>query len=188
MGGWFLSLYAVLGISGLLAYRYLERLPQRLHDEGLERFRASLARDLELTKISQGELQVHKTQEFVRLSEFMHEIISDPGKSERALKNEGEKRKLKKRLLSSAVGLFFFASDETIEAYKAWWQTAQRLGRGERVDAAEPLVRYAELNVSIRRDLGYPNTACNSDDFLQMILTDWDEYKEKRTAGEASDA
>lgn len=183
-----IGLYVILGIVVLLGYKYLEGLPQRLHDEGIERLRASLTESVELTKISQGELQVHKTEEFVKLSEFFHEVLSDPEMAERASKNAKEKKKLQRRLLDSAVRLFFFSSDETIDAYKAWWHTSQKLGRGEEVENSEVLLRYAELNVCMRRDLGYKDTECTADDFLEMLLTDWDLYRDRSDATDASDA
>lgn len=180
------GLYAALLIVAWLGYRYLASLPQRLHDEGLERFRhqldrkleqvrASLSEDIELSKITQEELQVRKTEEFIRLSEFYHEILSNP---EKALEAENQQQ-LQKRLLDSAVRLFFFASDSTIDAYKDWWEAAVEVDPNTSNEEVgiELLEKYATLNVSMRQDLGYDETEASVDDFLAMILTDWEEHR-----------
>jgi len=36
---------------------------------------------------------------------------------------------------------------------------------------------YAELVVELRSDLGYIDTTCDSDDFLNIILVDWWKHK-----------
>jgi hypothetical protein len=34
---------------------------------------------------------------------------------------------------------------------------------------------YGELIVELRKDLGYSDTACDHNDFLKIMLTDWDQ-------------
>lgn len=193
MDAWTAGLYVIILIVAGLGYRYLAGLPQRFHDEGLERFRheldekleevrASLMKEIELTKITHGELQVRKTEEFIRLSEFYREILADPQMVDEAERDPKARKKLQKRVLDSAVRLFFFASDETIEAYRRWWTTALQAEQGDEA-AVRLLKRFAELNLCMRRDLGYDETEATSDDFLAMLLTDWEEYKEQVAGG-----
>lgn len=180
------GLYGVILLIAWLGYWYLAKLPERLHEEGVERFRhqlerkleelrASLSKDIELTRIAQEELQVRKTEEFIKLSEFYHEILSNPDTALIA----ANQQELQKRLLNSAVRLFFFASDSTIEAYRNWWEAAVQVDPEDNEEevGVELLKKYAELNVSMRQDLGYDETDASADDFLAMLFTDWEAHR-----------
>lgn len=184
------GLYVFLLIGAFLAWQYLKGLPDRLHEEGvtrleydleesLEQLRASLREDIEMAKIAAGELQVRKTEEFIDLSSFFHEIITNPEMADRVERDQEAKQELQKRLLNSAVKLFFFSSDETIERYKEWWHTSLRAEQDDDVDNVEVLKRYAELNVAMRRDLGYSDTDCTAEYFLAVVFTDWEEIQEE---------
>jgi hypothetical protein len=166
------STLLVVGQIGLLivaglAYRYLQGLPERFHQEGVKRFefslnaqleevRAALAQELELLKISQQELQVHKTDEFIRLVEFFIGFMTDKEKVRRLETSPKDAQQLNKNMVELGVKLFFFASDETVKAYLEW----RMFGLGQQMANSDPMrniVLLAQLMVMMRRDPRLPS-------------------------------
>lgn len=78
------------------------------------------------------------------------------------------------------IKLFFFASDETVKKYVEFRGYGQK-AKDPDFDASKQLILLAEIMVLIRRDLGYKDTACNIDDFFNIIITDWEDYKKKHS-------
>ncbi len=173
--------------GGWLLYLYLKRLPETIHEKSiksfefqlnskLEEIKASLTKEIELLKISQAELQVHKTQEFVKFVELFNEGMSDPKNFSELMKNPVEVKKFNKTLMDLGVKLFFFASDPTV---KKFVELRKYLLQPKHLVALnEFLILYAELIVLIRKDLGYKNSECNIDDFLNIIVRDWEQHKQ----------
>jgi hypothetical protein len=190
-----LILQILLAIGAWLAYLYLKQLPDTIYkvslkeielnlSKQLEEFKSSLTKEVELLKISQSQLQAHKTQEFVKLSEYFGEILTDKEKLAKILRTPKEATVWRKNMYNLGVSLFFFASDWTIKQYIEWREQSTQTDPNN----SEPkkiLRLYGELMVSIRKDLGYEDTSCNADDFLRIILNDWEEYKVKVPSHEA---
>ncbi len=72
------------------------------------------------------------------------------------------------------IGLFFFASDETVKRYGKW----KRDSGEEGADPMQMLYGLGELMLALRRDVGYHDTTLTSDDYLRMFITDWDRIRE----------
>lgn len=189
MNSFIIILQCVIVVLGYLAFLYLKRLPETLHQKSikkfefrlnssLEEFKAALTKEIELVKISQTELQAHKTQEFIRLIEYFNGFLTNKEKRLKLVNNPKEKEEFNKNMLDLGVKLFFFASDSTVKKYVEWRQYGIR-AQQKNFDPTETLVRYAELMVMIRQDLGYKNTRCDADDFLNIMLTDWEQHKLK---------
>lgn len=149
----------------------------------LEAFKFSLTKEVELLKISQTQLHLHKTQEFVKLVDYFGQFFADPERLQKTLKNPQEVVTYKMNMYSLGVKIFFFASDSTIANY-IQWRGQSSTNPGD-IDAVKTLQLYGELMVCIRKDLGYEETACTSDDFLMIIINDWKEFKRKRALPEA---
>jgi hypothetical protein len=79
-------------------------------------------------------------------------------------------------LLDLGTKLFFFASDETVKKFVQFRKYSLSVGTPE-YESMQNIIILAELIVLIRKDLGYSNTECTKDDFLHIMLTDWDKYE-----------
>ena len=148
----------------------------------LEKFRGQLQRELELMKISQADLQLHKTEQFVKFIEYFNNFFADKKKQQAIQKSQNEKAKFNKNMLDLGVKLFFFASDSTVKKYIEWRFCAIKPQNG----SAEPmkLMRiYGDLILEIRKDLGYRDTKCDHNDFLNIMLTDWWKHQESSVNG-----
>lgn len=138
----------------------------------LEKFRADFQRELELMKINQTELQLHKTEQFVKFIDYFNLFFSDKKKQQAIQNNQKEKDKFNKYMLDLGVKLFFFASDSTVKKYIEWRFCTIKPKNGT-VDPIELMRIYGDLILEIRKDLGYQDTKCDRSDFLNIMLTDW---------------
>jgi hypothetical protein len=146
------------------------------YTRSVEEFRNALARELELSKISRAELQIHKTEQFVKLIEYFNMLLSDKKVQEQIRTDEKKKRELGSNLTDLGVKLFFFASDNTVKKFVNWRVYLLKHREGNE-DALLFIRMYAEFVVELRRDLGYTDTICDSDDLLNIILVDWWKHK-----------
>lgn len=185
---WAFIFAQILLIVGLwVLVNYLRGLPERLHEEGVKQFeftlneklegvRAALARDIELLKISQTELQSHKNAEVLRLAEFFAQAMTDPKFLKGIDQNPKSQQQMKNNMFDLGMKLFFFASDETVRAFNDWRGAAavmtQRSG-------PESLLGYARLMLMIRKDVGHGNTSLTEEDYLRSTIVDWDQYKDR---------
>ncbi|MFE4812810.1 hypothetical protein ACFQ9Y_16975 [Peribacillus simplex] len=173
-GGWFI-------------YTYVKKLPDQVHaknlkafeldlNKQLEEFRNQLTTDLELMKINESQLHIHKTQEFSKLVEVFLLNLTDKD----YVRKVGTDRKLQKeynrKMLDLGTKLFFFASDETVKKFVDFRKYSLSVGTPG-YESMQVIIILAELIVLIRRDLGYSNTECTKDDFLHIMLTDWNKYE-----------
>lgn len=184
------ALQAALLIGGILAWRWLKELPAALHRQQeqllqhelsreLEVLKSSLSQEIELLKISRAELQVRKTEEFISFANLQREFLTDKSLLKRLQAGDAKTlAKLNKQILDLGTGLFFFASDETVQKYGAW---RIQSATGE-LSGVELLRQFGELMVALRRDLGQGETELRGDDFLRLIITDWADY-ENQEAG-----
>jgi hypothetical protein len=174
-----------LGISFYIVYRWLKELPAAIHkqqeqifqhklDTELENIKTLLSKDLELLKISHAELQIRKTEEFIAFANLQREILTDKTLLNK-LKSGDTKasEKLQKQILDLSTGLFFFASDETVQKYGEW-----KVGsiKGE-LEGIELLRQFGKLMVVLRKDLGQKETSLTEDDFLRLFVNDWHNYE-----------
>ena len=181
----------VLLIFLYLLFLYIKKIPDKIHQKSikkfefdlnkkLEEFKSELSKQIEIFKITQSQIQFHKTQEFIKLIEYFNKIITDKKFTHRLTTNPKEQENFNKKMLDLGVKLFFFASDETVKKYIEWRLFGINSQDEQHIENKTKLVLlYAELIVLIRKDLGYENTKCNSDDFLNIILKDWEDYKKK---------
>lgn len=169
-GGWFI-------------YRYLKLLPEQVHQKNLksfeldlnkqlESFKNDLTKELELIKINESQLHIHKTEEFNRLVEFIILNMLDKDYVAKLGKNQATQKDFNKKMLELGTKLFFFASDETVKKFVEWRIYGQNAD-DPNFNPMGLIEKLAELMVLIRKDLGYRDTICDTDDFLHIILTDW---------------
>jgi len=190
---WIFFGQAVLAILLGLGALYLKGLPDRLHQEGVKRFefalnsklevvKADLSREIEMAKISQAGLQVHKTEEFTRLVEFFIDALTNPEQFKTLAANPEAAKEFNRRITDLGLKLFFFASDATVKSYVAFRLYGMQADSAERnTDPTRLIVLLAELVVSMRRDLGYSETECSVDEVLNIMLTDWEQKKPIRS-------
>lgn len=179
----------IIILGTLFLFYYVKGLPDRLHkmniklfehdlSKKLETFKASLIREIEMTKISETQLQIRKAEEFTKVTDFMFKFMYDK-RYQKKMKDDPNKLNITMADISSK--LFYFASDETLKKYVEWRQFGLKMQK-ETNGLKEPhriVILFAELIVLMRKDLGYKNTKCNENDFLNIILTDWEEVRKK---------
>ncbi|PGW89961.1 hypothetical protein [Bacillus cereus] len=134
---------------------------------------AKISKDIELMKISQSHLQTLKTKTYQELIETLASSIRNPNKLQNM--NQKNLNEFKERMMILGSNLFLFASDETINLFIKWrtHQTTPE-NTGEHV-----LEIVAQLVLSFRKDLGYQDTILNTDNYLSIIINDWENEKKK---------
>jgi len=184
-----LVIQGLILLSGGFLYFYVKKLPEYIFQKSVKKFefqlnskleeiKASLTKEIELLKISQAELQIHKTKEFVNFVEYFNSIFTNPKEIAKITSHEQAARKFNQKMLDLGIKLFFFASDETVKKYVEWRKYGLQTGQ-EYYDNKKTLLLYAELVTLMRRDLGYQETGCTRDDFLNIMLTDWDKHQDQ---------
>lgn len=150
---------------------YIRQLPKTFQEKTLKRFQYSLNEKLEILKITQTELQTLKRNEFIRFSEYWRKTFQN-----KKLLNS---QKHINELTSIGLNFFFFASDEVV---KKFVELRKHLLYSDNEDFENQKISIkmmAELNLLMRKDLGYYDTSCDIDDYLNILLNDWENVKHK---------
>ncbi|QIW82061.1 hypothetical protein [Bacillus tequilensis] len=177
-------LQGILIFSVWFVYSYLKKLPEQVHaknlkafeldlNKQLETFKSDLTTDLELLKINESQLHIHKTQEFTNLIEIFILSLSDPDYTNRLNVDPELRKEHHRKMTDLGTKLFLFASDETVKKFVEW----RKFSLSESPDPIKLVEMLAELLVLIRKDLGYMHTECTKDDFLHILLKDWNENR-----------
>ncbi|OIR60000.1 hypothetical protein BLL41_17305 [Bacillus sp. FMQ74] len=181
-------LQLVLVFVGWFIITYVKKLPDQVHAKNLkkiehdlntqlEEFRNKLTTDLELVKINEAQLHIHKTEEFVRLIRLLVMNLTDKDYINELSTNEEVKKEHIKSMTELGSKLFFFASDDTVKKFVEYRKQSLKTNK---LEEAEKLINLlGELMVLIRKDLGYSQTECNKNDYLHILLNDWDRYEQK---------
>lgn len=132
---------------------------------------------LEQFKISQSQLQLRKTDEFIKFGDLYRRFFTDRNLKQKLDRQDPNALKeIQDKFVELSIHLFFFASDQTIKKYVEWRRRSQR---GE-FKGTEVLQEFGELMIMFRRDLGYDTTKITSDDFLFLIVNDWEAPVERK--------
>lgn len=159
----------VLLIGIIFISVYIKQLPKTIQEKTLKKFQHSLDEKLELLKISHTELQTLKRNEFIRFSEYWNRTFND--------KNLLSNKKHINELNSIGLNFFFFASDEVVKKFVELRKILLYSSIDETQNQKKAIVKMAELNLLMRKDLGYHETICNEDDYLNILLKDWEKVK-----------
>ncbi|MGG4549390.1 hypothetical protein ABER02_16635 [Rossellomorea marisflavi] len=184
----FLSFLQIATLVGFwFLYTYVKKLPDQVHAKNLkafehdlnrqlEEFRNQLTTDLELMKINESQLHIHKTQEFSKLVEVLLFRLTDKDYVKKLGSDKRTQKEHNKSMLDLGTKLFFFASDDTVKKFVEWRKYSLSADSPQ-YNPKHAIIILAELIVLIRQDVGYSQTECTKDDFLHIMLTDWDRYE-----------
>jgi len=187
---WLLAVLDVIIVFSIFfVVQYLRKLPDQVHKKNLkvfeldlskqlELFRTDLRKEIELLKISEAQLYMRKAEEFTNLIELIAKEMLDKTNIEKMKTDAKLRQEFNRRLMDLGTKLFFFASDETVKKYVEWRKIGQLID-SPGFDPRKIVFIMAELMVQIRKDLGYKNTTCDTDDFLNIILSNWEAEKKK---------
>jgi hypothetical protein len=156
-----------IGIS--FVFIYLRQLPKTFQEKTLKKFQHSLNEKLELLKITQTELQTLKRNEFIRFSEHWRKTFEN----KKVINNQ----KHISELNSIGLNFFFFASDAVVKKFVELRKQLLYSNSEDISQQRKALKLMAELNLLMRKDLGYYDTMCNEDDYLNILLKDWENVK-----------
>ncbi len=160
----------LLGIVSFIVV-YIRQLPKTLQEKTLKTFQHSLNEKLELLKISQTELQTLKRNEFMRYSDYWRKTFENP----KLMSND----KHIKEINSIGLNYFYFANDEVVKKFVELRKHLLYANQEEQSNRKSSLIKMAELNVLMRKDLGYRDTICDEDDYLNILLKDWEIVKNR---------
>ncbi|ANF38865.1 hypothetical protein IM717_04945 [Bacillus velezensis] len=183
-------LQLILVFVGWFIITYVKKLPDQVHAKNfkkiehdlntqLEEFRNKLTTDLELMKINEAQLHIHKTEEFVRLIRLLVMNLTDKDYINDLTTNEEVKKEHSKSMTELGSKLFFFASDDTVKKFVEYRKQSLKIKGDKPTEAERLIVLLGELMVLIRKDLGYSQTECDKNDYLHILLNDWDKYEQK---------
>lgn len=182
-------LQVVFIVIFFILINYIRKIPERIHgiqqskyehdlDKQLESFKTELMKEIEILRIAQTQLHTHKSEEFVNLIEILYKSILDKDYLKKMENNKKLQTEFNSKMSTLGTKLFFFASDDTVKKYVEWRKHGQLITDDDPKSKNILVILMAELMVLIRKDLGYQNTICNKDDFLYIMLTDWDKHKD----------
>jgi hypothetical protein len=163
-----------LGVAILLLWNWLKGLPAAIHKRQEQLFQQQLSMELELLKIARSQIQPQKVERFIDFAKLQTDILTNEELKARIQKNAPDAvARLRELVVELGIGLFFFASDETVREYGDWKvETAK--------GTAEPLAVISQLGrlmIALRKDVGYEDTKLNAHDYLKMFITDWNNIK-----------
>ena len=176
-----ISLFGVIIIPILLLrfFNKREKQYQLKLDKELEVYKSKMNNELELLKIDKEHLQEKRIEEAITLIEDYFLKMFDKEYIKK-LDQPKEKLKFVKLKHNVALKLYLFASDEAVKIFVDMDNNSKN--PNELNNKYYMVIRLADLFTQLRKDMGYPNTKCNRDDILTIMLTDWhlhkDEYNE----------
>jgi hypothetical protein len=170
----YVSFVIELGILvlGWLLYQYIKKIPDSIHARSLKEFeytlsskleelKSSFTEKIELFKITQTEIQLQKSKRALEFSAFLADLLTSG-----AAQDPAEILRRKKVFADLGASLFLFASDDVIYRFIEFKEASV----GKAQQPTGPLfVQWGAFFVSLRKDLGFTNTLCTSDDFLRSI-------------------
>ncbi|APH66914.1 hypothetical protein [Bacillus sp. LR_5] len=181
-------LQLVLVIVSWFIITYVKKLPEQVHAKNLksfehdlntqlEDFRNKLTTDLELLKINETQLNLRKTEEFMRLISIIIVKLGDQDYIRDLGTKDEVKKEHNKNMTDLGSKLFVFASDNTVKKFVEYRKVSLKVNNAK--DAEKLIVLLGELMVLIRKDLGYSQTKCTKNDFLNILLNDWENHEHK---------
>lgn len=187
-------------LAFLLAIRYVKKLPEQLHErqlkqfqlemdkqlkqvelemnKQLEEFKADLTREIELLKINESNLYLYKANQFEKLLDSVLVKMLDEDYVKKLDKDKRTMQEFRNNVRSLGTKLFFYASDETVKKFVDFRLTSLQAAEPG-FDSTSLIVKFGELIFNIRKDLGYKDTKCTIDDYLNILLNDWEKHKHK---------
>lgn len=169
-----LGLQAILVLLLFLAWNWIRGLPAAIHKRQEQLYSQQLSKELELLKISQSQIQLRKIDKFTDFAKLQQDILTNEDFKRRIAKKDPKAVAwLRELVVELGIGLFFFASDETVKRYGSWKLESAVEG----ADPMKMLGGLGELMVALRRDVGYNDTVLTGDDYLRMFVTDWDKIR-----------
>ena len=157
-----------------LAWNWIRGLPAAIHKRQEQLYSQQLSKELELLKISQSQIQLRKIDKFTDFAKLQQDILTNEDFKRRIAKKDPKAvARLRELVVELGIGLFFFASDETVKRYGSWKLESAVEG----ADPMKMLGGLGELMVALRRDVGYNDTVLTGDDYLRMFVTDWDKIR-----------
>jgi len=84
-------------------------------------------------------------------------------------------------IIEAGIEIHLLGSDETCKLWDDWRALSFKAEKDEELNDKIGLISmaiYPKLVLSIRRDLGYPNTELNEIDILRSFIKDIDDYKD----------
>jgi hypothetical protein len=118
-----------------------------------------------------------KREEFLRINSFFMKILCEK-------KSKSNFKKLQKEFLELGTRLYYLASERTIKKFLEF-KSLSSFVEGTVHEHKIALLWFAEFNLLLRSDLGLETSPTLIKDYLNIILTYWDE--EEMEKGELDD-
>lgn len=157
------------------------------HAKELEEFKNELNRELELLKIDRTQVTIHKTEQILECFKFFRDFLSNDEKTNNRFNSKKEMKKINDKFVELAVKLFFFAGDNVVKRFLNFRLLVLKTGSesntlkvDEKKLQMELLKEYGKLFAELRIDLGYKDTECDYNDFLNLTLKDWYIHQEEQ--------
>ncbi|PKQ63584.1 hypothetical protein BZG02_09460 [Labilibaculum filiforme] len=112
-------------------------------------------------------ISTEKREEFLRINAFFMKILCEK-------KSKSNFKKLQKEFLELGTRLYYLASEKTIKKFLEF-KSLSSFVEGTVHEHKIALLWFAEFNLLLRRDLGLETSPELIKDYLNIILTYWDE-------------
>ncbi|MBC1722264.1 hypothetical protein [Listeria seeligeri] len=176
----FVTILAMLGI-GLV--------PKFFYDKKMNDLNRNITRELEQIRISQENVHPEKIKLFNDVIDMFKQTLASskmPKITEKDKDRYNEKLAvLGERYNTIMYSLMLFANDDTIDMYKNYKRFVQEYsvtfflekGLSEKAYSSKLMFLMCDLIITLRRDVGFPETNVKQDSLLYGILNDWGEVK-----------
>ncbi|MFD2704065.1 hypothetical protein [Salibacterium lacus] len=177
----------IIMVFGFLILGLIKKTPDHVLNRSLESFKSDLQKELVNFRISGENLHPAKIEEYMHFTKVFTQLM-ELSKLKDPEKQVEEQKKVYDGLTRFGFSAILFGSDETVKKYveirKYTTLPSDKLGENEK---ALMLLLMSELIILMRNDLGNSNSNVSSDDFMQIVIKDWEISKEefKRKAGNA---
>lgn len=112
------------------------------------------------------QLSEHKYRAYITLLEIFFDIIKTVKTSKNLIDN-----KLIARMFDANKDLLLYGSDDVIKTYHTWLGSAR--------NGQIKFDQFANIIISIRRDMGNQKTEITADQVLRQFIVDYDDAKSK---------
>lgn len=165
--------------GGYFLYEVFKKSPKHFLERKLEKFKSELQTNIDSLRISAESIHPMKIEEYVEFSKAYLKLM-ELGKITNPKEVARKQKEVFDGMSRFGFAVMFFGNDDTVKKYVEFRKystlPAGKLGENEK---AKIMMVMSELIVLMRRDVGHNDSEVTVDDFLTIIVNDWETSKEK---------
>ncbi|MEN2467225.1 hypothetical protein [Ornithinibacillus sp. JPR2-1] len=162
-------------IVGFIVIGVIKKTPEYLLNLKLEDFKSDLQKEVERLRVSEENLHIRKIEKFSQFTEMLNIAMLSVKGNKNPVQTATA---LEKAMNTFTKDLMFFAGEKTLKKFVEYRRYSQIVQVGGINEQAKYQFIIAELLLEMRKDLGYKNESISVDDYMYIIVNDWDKHKD----------